>query len=193
MPTWDDVLALDGFSSAKNRLILNRVVKAAGNARILEVGSFLGSTAVAMCYENDVTCIHCVDNHSEFGDTRQRFAEIASRFNLPAIGHDLDYFSPLPADVFGGTRFNVYHYDGPHDEEQHATELSIAWPHLSDSFVYIVDDYSWEKVRAGCEAGLAAMSDRMTVRFREQYASFITNDRDGHWNGMLVAWCEKKP
>lgn len=192
MPTWDDVLNLDGFSSSLNRTVLNRAVATMARARILEVGSYLGSTAVAMCHENVVDCIHCIDNHSEFGDTRQYFASTASRFGLPAVAHDLDYFAPLPPDVFGGTKFNVYLYDGPHSEEQHAKELSIAWPHLSDGFVYIVDDFSWEQVRRGCERGLAEFADRMTVVSKNVYESHTTNDRDGYWNGLLVAWCVKK-
>lgn len=192
MPTWDDVLALDGFSSALTRTVMNRAVATMPRARILEVGSFLGSTAVAMCHGNDVACIHCVDNHSEFGDTRKSLAATASRFDLPAVAHDLDYFAPLRPDEFGGTKFNVYLYDGPHDEEHHAAELSIAWPHLADSFVYIVDDYSWDKVRRGCERGLAACADRMTIMSKNVYESGTLNDRDGYWNGLLVAWCAKK-
>ena len=192
MPTWNDVLALEGFSSAANRRLLNRAVSLVPSARILEVGSFKGSTAAALCYGNDVECIHMVDNHSEFGDTRAVLAEVAERFGLPATIHDLDFFGELAADAFSGTKFNVYFYDGPHDQEQHACELAIAWPHLADSFTYIVDDYSWEKVHRGCDAGLIALADRMNVISRIVYPSDKMNDAAGYWNGMLIAWCEKK-
>ena len=192
MPTWTDVLALEGFSSAANRHVLNRAVSTVPRARILEVGSYKGSTAAAMCYGNDVACIHMVDNHSEFGDTRAVLAEVAERFDLLATIHDLDFFGDLSADTFGGTKFNVYFYDGPHDEEQHARELAIAWPHLAESFTYIVDDYSWEKVHRGCDAGLVAMADRMNVISRIVYPSETMNDAAGYWNGLLIAWCEKK-
>lgn len=192
MPTWNDVLALAGLSSAANRRVLNRAVSTVPRARILEVGSWLGSTAVAMCYGNDVECIHMVDNHSEFGDTRIPLADVVERYALPATIHDLDYFAPLPADTFGGVRFNVYLYDGPHQEEHHARELAIAWPHLADAFTYIVDDYSWEQVHRGCDAGLLALDDRINVISRIVYPSEKMNDADGYWNGMLIAWCEKK-
>lgn len=192
MPDWDDALALDGFSSPNTRSVLNRAVSTVPRARILEVGSYLGSTAVAMCHGNAVECIHLIDNHSEFGDTRSQLAATAERFALPATIHDLDYFAPLPLGVFGGTKFNVYHYDGPHDEEQHARELSVAWPHLANAFVYVVDDYSWDKVRRGCDAGLAALADRLIVVSKNVYESSVTNDRTGYWNGLLVAWCVKK-
>ena len=192
MPTWQDVIDLEGFSSEKVRALLNAVVLPIPNPRILEVGSYQGSTAVAMCFENDVDCIHMVDNHSEFGDTRQQLMANAKRFSLPANIHDLDYFSQLPAGVFGGTKFDVYLYDGPHDEEKHASELAVAYPHLADLFLYIVDDYSWDHVRRGCDAGLAAMSDRVTVIKRRAYESRVTNDREGYWNGLLVAVCKKR-
>ena len=191
-PIWADVLALDGFSSALNRDVLRRAVSLVPGARILEVGSYKGSTAAAMCHGNDVACIHMIDNHSEFGDTRAALAEVAERFAMPATIHDLNYFGDLLPDTFGGTKFSVYLYDGPHTEEHHASELAIAWPHLANVFTYIVDDYSWEQVHRGCDAGLLAMSDRMNVISRIVYPSDKPNDRDGYWNGLLVAWCEKK-
>lgn len=191
MPTWQNVLDLDGFSSAKNRGLLNRAVSSIQRARILEVGSHFGSTAAAMCHGNDVECIHLVDNQSEFGSTLTRLAENVQRFGLPATIHDLDYFAPLHPDTFGGVKFNVYHYDGPHGEEQHATELEIAWPHLDESFLYIVDDYSWEQVHRGCDAGIAALGGRVSVRFRERFESNRMNDADGYWNGVLMMWCRK--
>jgi hypothetical protein len=191
MATWDDVLSLDGFSSAKNRRLLNDAVATIPRARILEVGSYLGSTAAAMCWNNSVECIHLIDNHSEFGNTRKQLADTAARFGLPATIHDLDFFAPLPADLFGGTKFNVYHYDGPHGEGQHAAELALAWPHFADSFLYIVDDYSWEQVRRGCATGLRELGGRVIVTLRERYESNTMNDRDGYWNGVMLAWCEK--
>ena len=192
MPTWNDVLAVPGLSSAFIRQVLRASVSTIPRPKILEVGSWKGSTGVAMCYGNDPVCIHMVDNHSEFGDTRQELADTCQRFGLPATIHDLDWFAPLPADVFGGTRFSVYLYDGPHEEERHAAELAIAWPHLADEFLYIVDDYSWPQVRAGCNAGLLAMSDRLKVGSKNIYDSNVTNDSTGFWNGLLVAWCEKR-
>jgi len=192
MLSWSDVLAIEGMSSIANRRILNDAVAAVPHARILEVGSWKGSTAVAMCFGNDVACIHMVDNHSEFGDTRNQLRETCDRFGLPATIHDFDWFSPLPTDKFGGTKFNVYLYDGPHDEEHHYRELAIALPHLADSFVYVVDDYSWEKVHRGCDAGILALCESVSVTRRSVYASDRINDADGYWNGLLVAWCEKK-
>ena len=187
--TWADVLAVPGFSSSSNRRVLNAAVSTVPRARILEVGSFKGSTAVAMCHGNDVECIHMVDNHSEFGDTRAELAATCERFGLPVTIHDLDWFAPLPAF---GTLFDVYLYDGPHEEERHAAELAIALPHLAEKFLYIVDDYSWPQVRAGCDAGLLAMRDRLSVRSRNVYESTVLNDANGYWNGLLVAWCEKR-
>jgi hypothetical protein len=191
MPSWADVLTLPGFSSVANRKVLNDLVATVPKARILEVGSYKGSTAVAMCYGNDVECIHMIDNHSEFGDTRDELREVCERFGLPATIHDLDWFAPLPADAFGGTKFNVYLYDGPHEDHHHALELAIAWPHLADSFVYVVDDYSWSQVHRGCEAGRVALGSRLNVARHSVYPSDRLNDAAGYWNGLLVAWCEK--
>ncbi len=193
MPTWSDVFAVPGFSSQAIRLTLNASVKAMAPARILEVGSFMGSTAVAMCHENIVQTIHMVDNHSEFGRTDAALAGTAHRFGLPAVLHDLHWFYPLPDNVFGGTTFNVYFYDGNHAESAHLYELGIALPHLEDAFLYMVDDYTvYPHVRRGCEAGLLALADKVEVVSSMVYESTTENDVDGFWNGLLVAWCRKK-
>lgn len=193
MPTWADVLALPGFSSAAIRSTLNTSVKAMQPARILEVGSYMGSTAAAMCHDNNVEVIHMVDNHSEFGRTDAALAGTVFRFGLPAVLHDFNWFSEQPPSVFGGTKFNVYFYDGSHDEADHARELAIALPHLDDAFFYIVDDYTvHQHVRRGCEAGLLALADKVQVVSSMVYESHSENDSTGYWNGLLVAWCRKK-
>ena len=90
MPIWSDVLDVPGFSSAMVREVLNQAVFSVPRARILEVGSYKGSTAVAMCHGNDVECIHLVDNHSEFCDTRAELQATCNRFSLPSTIHDRD-------------------------------------------------------------------------------------------------------
>lgn len=190
-PDWVDVLEVEGMSSLANRSILNQAVAGTRNARILEVGSWKGASAVSMCFGNSVECIHMVDNHSEFGDTRDALQSTCRRFELPAVIHDLDWFAPLPDGAFGGIKFDVYCYDGPHDQWHHSSELAIAWPHLADSFVYIVDDFCFGKVRRGFEEGIAALGGRVNVFSHTVYPSFVLNDKSGYWNGLLVAWCEK--
>lgn len=191
MPSWLDALALPGFSSSANRRLLNDAVAAVPQARILEVGSYKGSTAVAMCHGNDVECIHMIDNHSEFGDTRAELRETCERFGLPATIHDRDWFAALPADTFGGTTFNVYLYDGPHDREHHAAELERALPYLEREFLYMVDDFSWPRVREGCIEGVQRLAGRVAIDRAVELQSFTQNDAAGYWNGMWMAWMRK--
>ena len=54
-----------------------------------------------------------------------------------------------------------------------------------------MDDYSWQQVHRGCDAGMLALDGRMIVVSRLVYASDILNNKNGYWNGLLVAWCEK--
>ena len=188
---WQDVINLHGLSSPPVRAMLSNAVATMGRATILEVGSYKGASAVAMCYRNDVAEIHCIDNHSEFGDTRAELRDTLLRFGLPNTIHDADYFACRLGDLVGGTRFNVYFYDGPHDEEQHARELSIALPHLADEFLYMVDDYSWPRVKRGCQCGLAELGSKVRVTKMNIYESERTNDATGFWNGLMVARCRK--
>jgi hypothetical protein len=153
----------------------------------------MGSTAAAMCHDHNVEVIHMVDNHSEFGQTSAALAGTAHRFGLPAVLHDFDYFQPLPDNVFGGTKFNAYFYDGSRNEADHARELSIALPHLEEAFLYMVDDFTiHQKVSLGCKAGLLALADKVEVVSSMVYESHTENDEAGYWNGLLVAWCRRK-
>lgn len=193
--TWNDVLSIEGFSSAKTRNLLNAAASLLPYphvVRLLEVGSYIGSTASAICWGREVQYADLVDNHSEFGDTRTRLAQTVERFGINATLHDCDFFAPMDvAGACNGRTFNVYHYDGPHDYERHATELEIALPHLEREFVYVVDDYSWPQVRAGCEAGLERLADRVRVNVLHEVKSHRLNDGDGYWNGVSIRLCEK--
>jgi hypothetical protein len=184
--TWDEVLSVPGYSSGLIRRELNRACRGR-KARILEVGSWHGSTAVAMCFANDVEYIDCVDNFSEFGGTAESLRETCRRFAVPATVHDVDLWS-IGLNQFAGRTFNVYLYDGPHDEEHHARELEHMLPHLEHEFLYMVDDFSWPRVRTGCISGLRRLSDRLTVSRAIEYQSFQENDSQGFWNGMYMAW-----
>jgi hypothetical protein len=189
--TWNDVLAVPGLSSALNRRHLNQAVSDMGPARILEVGSWLGSTAVAMCHGNAVQYIHCVDNYSEFGGTADSLRNTCSRFGFTPVVHDADYWA-LPEGVFFNRTFNVYLYDGPHERERHETELAIAWPHLERRFLYIVDDYGFEKVCGGCLAGLRSMQGKFRITQGLELESHHMNDAAGFWNGMRFLWIQKE-
>jgi len=58
-------------------------------------------------------------------------------------------FSKLPGP------FNVYLFDGPHEAVDQYQGLALALPCLDQQFVFIVDDWNWEKVRDGTMAALA--------------------------------------
>ena len=42
-----------------------------------------------------------------------------------------------------------YLFDGPHAYQDQYDGLAYAWDALTDEFVFIVDDWNWEAVRAG--------------------------------------------
>lgn len=187
--SWQNVLDIPGLSSTLIREELNRACRG-GPVRILEVGSWHGSTAVAMCYGNNVEYIDCVDNFSEFGGNADALRDTCRRFALPARVHDVDFWT-MPASQFDGRTFNVYLYDGPHDREHHAAELGWAWPHLEREFLYIVDDFSWPRVREGYADGLERLAGRFVTDRAIEFQSFTQNDASGYWNGMRMAWMRK--
>lgn len=177
------------MSSTLIREELNRACRGR-RVRILEVGSWYGSTAASMCFGNDVQYIDCVDNFSEFGGDADALRDTCCRFSMPATIHNVDFWA-MPGSQFCGRTFNVYLYDGPHDREHHAAELKQALPHLEDDFLYIVDDYSWPRVRSGCMEGIQRLLQQVSITRAVEFMSFKENDADGYWNGMFMAWMKK--
>jgi hypothetical protein len=151
----NEILEMEGMSGRKYRYFINNLISNMTQPCYLEVGSWMGSTACAAIYGNSVT-ITCVDNWSQFGGPKTEFLEnisknLNSNVNLKFIENDFRKvdFSQL------GTVFNVYLYDGPHEERDQHDGIVIAQPALSNTYVLIVDDWNWPAVRSGTYQALA--------------------------------------
>ena len=60
----DFILNLSGLSGRKFRSMLNNLIEKYESPRYLEVGSWHGSTACSVCYQNKVK-LTCIDNWSQ--------------------------------------------------------------------------------------------------------------------------------
>jgi hypothetical protein len=184
----EEILSMDGMSSRKGRHFLNHI--GAGVYTYLEVGVWKGSTFLSATYDNMNLEAYAVDNWSEFGGPKQDFLDnlnkYASHLNFSKFV-EKSIFDVTPEDV-DNIKFDCYFYDGVHTQEAQCNALNIV-DLLSDSFIYIVDDYAWPEVKVGCREGIVKGKFRVIKEW--ELPSVGPNSPEMFWNGMYVGVLEK--
>jgi hypothetical protein len=192
---------MHGMSGKKYRYMINNLVGATPDARYLEIGSWKGSTACSAIYGNTCKAL-CIDNWSDFlwGDSKEN---VRGQFeaNLKAAGADTaetDFidndFRAVDYSTIG--KFNVYMFDGPHDEQDQYDGVMIAQPALEDQYVLIVDDWNGPGVRAGTARALEELghtvvcSLEILTRHDNEHPVISMEASDWH-NGYYVAVVNK--
>jgi hypothetical protein len=197
----DGIRYMHGMSGKKYRYMINNLVGATPDARYLEIGSWKGSTACSAIYGNTCKAL-CIDNWSDFlwGDSKEN---VRGQFeaNLKAAGADTaetDFidsdFRAVDYSTIG--KFNVYMFDGPHDEQDQYDGVMIAQPALEDQYVLIVDDWNGPGVRAGSARALEELghtvvcSLEILTRHDNEHPVISMEASDWH-NGYYVAVVNK--
>jgi hypothetical protein len=192
----DRVYYVPGFCGKKHRLFVNNLVRSIDNPRYLEIGIFRGATLCAAISDNKVK-VTGVDNWSEYGGKANEFYT-----NLAAIkGPDSSVtileqdFRSIHFDHIG--KFNIYFYDGPHQEKDQYDGVRMALPALDDHAILIVDDWNWQRVRSGTLNALrdAGVRTDFTLELRTSFddqipSTFFGGGSDWH-NGMFAAVVSK--
>ncbi len=189
------VRAIKGMSGQRYRTLINTLIEGLDRPRYLEIGSWLGSTAAAAICGNSVRAV-CIENWSEFSGTKAQFlANIekakTSNTELRLIEHD---FRNVDYRALG--KFNVFFFDGPHNEVDHRDGILVVQPSLDDRFVLIVDDWNWPQVRLGTMRGLLAAKCRVesSVRVRTTHnntRATPANEASDWHNGYFIAVARK--
>ena len=193
-----EVLALPGLSAPRTRHFYNNLL-AFHNARYLEIGVWKGSTFCAAVCGNHPTAAVAIDNFCHEGSPKPAFYANVAKFAPPGdvvrvIEQDAFAVCATPAAM--GAIFNMYMYDAAHGEEDQYRALSHYLPCLDDVFVYIVDDWNRDHVRAGT---LRAIHDLRldVVHVREVRTTDDGSEVPGHlahttwWNGIYIAVLRK--
>lgn len=148
LPDW--ILEMDGMSGRKYRHFINNLVNSLEDPRYLEIGCWKGSTSCSAIFGNGVKS-YCIDNWSEFGGPKNVFCENVQKCadecdDIEIIFEEAD-FRKINYTEIG--KYNVYLFDGPHEEKDQYDGLMLVQPALDDEFIFICDDWNWEKVRNG--------------------------------------------
>jgi hypothetical protein len=146
----DSVRLMSGMSGKKYRYLINNLISFITDARYLEVGSWKGSTACAAMHGNKckVTCIdnwshHGTDNRDFFNNTKESLSNDVDFTVIEKDFREVDYSS------LG--KYNVYFFDGPHEEKDQYDGVALAQDALDHEYILIVDDYNFDRVRKGTQ------------------------------------------
>jgi hypothetical protein len=143
------ILSMDGMSGKKTRHLYNNIASMP-DSKYLEIGTWKGSTVCSALCNNSIYCV-AIDNWTEFGGPKDEFMNNFNRYrgDSNATFIEADCWSLGTKDFDISKKFNIYMYDGNHDENAHFRALSHFQPLLEDEFIYIVDDWNWDYVNRG--------------------------------------------
>jgi hypothetical protein len=158
-----DVLALEGLSDRNMRLLLNNLGELV--ATYVEIGTYVGSTLVAVAYGNPALVAVGIDNFSErFStlapevDIRTTLTANVARYapHVRVIEADFKKVDPacLPPAI------ECLFYDAAHDFDSQYEGIVRFAGNYADECVLIVDDWNGEQVRDATYAGLADVARR---------------------------------
>jgi hypothetical protein len=187
----DRILTMPGMSGGKYRTLVNRLIEHTPNARYLEIGSWKGSTACSAMYGNTVTAT-CIDNYTFGGFSKDDLVSntnsvINDNINFTLLDGD---FRQVDYNAIG--KFNVYFYDGPHQEQDQYDGVVIAQPALDDIFTLIVDDYNDPVVRQGTARAIRDLN--LTVQCSIEITTInptVTNEFSEWHFGYFMAILKK--
>lgn len=143
-----EVRYMDGMSGKKYRYLINNLVASTSDARYLEIGCWAGSTACSAMWGNKLKAT-CIDNWSELGGPRDRFVTNTNAVRTPDIDFTLIEQDFNTVDVSKLGKFNIYMFDGPHDERDQYNGIALYQQALDDTYILIVDDWNGDQVRNG--------------------------------------------
>lgn len=184
----DEIMLIEGMSGATykkfaNRLLSNKIVK-----NYLEIGVWKGSTAIAALYKNHHKLKYTViDNFSQFGGTKEEFIKNWKKYNGSEPNLiDEDCFS-FDAVKRGITDIDVYFYDGEHTENDQYLALKHYYDSMANSFIFMVDDWSWDLVKNGTNKALKELE--LKIHYKKEFEG--SSDSSGWWNGCAIFVLEK--
>lgn len=187
----DFIRAIDGMSGKKYRTFINNLVGLTSDARYLEVGSWGGSTATAALYGNSVKAL-CTDNWSEFGGPKATFFANIERVRSSAVDFQFIEMDFRRIDYTSLGHFNIFLFDGPHEELDQYDGIMVARPALNKSFVLIVDDWNWRQVRLGTFRAIRdaeySIASSIEIRTTHDNSHALVHGKNSDWHsGYFIA------
>jgi hypothetical protein len=193
----DEAFRVHGFSGRKFRLLLNNLVSELPDPRYMEIGLFHGASFCSALFKNKLRAVG-IDNWSEYGGNRQFFEDNLSKFKSELSDVETIEKDFRKVDYTRIGKFNVLFYDGSHSEQDQYDGIKIPQPAMDDSYIMIVDDWNWDRVRKGT---LDALRDaKVSIDYSIEVRTTFNNENlplvygmNSEWhNGTIVAVVSKR-
>jgi hypothetical protein len=185
----DFVLNMRGMSGKKYRVLINTLIENTADVRYLEIGSYKGSTACAAIYGNDAK-LSCIDTFiwSSSQELKDNIA-LASTKNVDFKLFEQDFRT---IDYSNIGKYNIYMYDGPHDERDQFDGILIAQPALEDKFLLIVDDWNGSHVQNGTINAMKYLGLNVLASVEIFSPNEPITDEKSDWHfGYFIGYVEK--
>lgn len=186
-----EVLDIPGMSSPKGRHLLNNLCSMP-NVNYLEIGTWKGSTLISALFNNKETMSHAIaiDNWSRCGGPEAEFHENRLKFlsTYPLQFYSEESFS-LDVKAKIQIPINIYFYDGDHSALSQERAFTYYDSAFADTFIAIVDDWNWEKVRMGTLNAFEKL--QYQILFEIVLPSRWNGDKETWWNGYYLALIRK--
>ncbi len=186
------ILAIRGFSTPHMRVLFHELTKEIDT--YLEVGLYCGATFIS-AYNPNVRAIG-VENYSQ--DFSVSTVKQELEFNLETFKGIAKSVVLYWQDCFKvdmgmlSKNIDMLYWDGEHSFENQRKAMSHYLDNLSDTALIIIDDTSWSTVRAGIDAGLEDIKDKVTIVKEWRLRGEMPND-DMRWhNGVDLYLIKKK-
>jgi hypothetical protein len=160
----------------------------------LEVGLYCGATFVSS-YNPKLRAIG-IENYSQ--DFSVSTVKQELEFNLETFKGLAESVVIYWDDCFKVDReflskdIDIFYFDGTHDFDSQRKAFPYFIDNLSDTALIIIDDISWDVVKAGTEAGLKDIEDKVTIEKTWELRGQRPND-DPQWhNGINLYLIKKK-
>ncbi len=192
-----DILNLEGYSGRRTRHFYNNIASL-NDARYLEIGTWKGSTISAAMHGNADTRFVCIDNWSELGGPRAEFINIFNKYKGTSDANFVETncftfdVKSLPI-----TNYNIYMYDGSHEEISHYKALTHYTDVMEDVFIYVCDDWNWKCVRDGTMKAIHDLGLHIEYEYNirtstnDQHSIFGSDEQLKWHNGIYVAVLRK--
>jgi hypothetical protein len=141
-----DGMNIDGMTGIKIHHFCNNILNT-DDSRYLEICCWKPSSVYWAMYNNNAKIL-CIENYNKSADAKNEFLNNLNKFkgNNEVIFIESNCFE---LDISKLSKFNIYMYVGIRTELAHYNALFYYYNCLDDIFIYIVDNWYWQKVRDG--------------------------------------------
>ena len=188
---------VEGLTSLRMQKLIKQLAEKSTN--YLEVGSFLGATAVSALSSNNLKHAYFVDHWKENIQPQKDDIELPLTSKEKFIENVKRYKGSTECKVYDSDMYLVdtdqikdidfFMYDGPHDRLNTKDAVRYFSDCLSETSIILFDDANWDGVVEGAQQGLEAAG--MEILYEKIWLN-DEEDPNAWWNGFYIVVAKKR-